>query len=1276
MSTSLKEAATPISIALSKDFVEQFSREDKPKQNKILKVLKMLRDGEHSNGLNLEKLQGIHQDLWSCRVNDKERLILQRLHDGGWYVQEISDHKYETVQTQEINPHKTLSDIDSEVSSSSDCSDVKVSPAIFLKPHFFGEFTLTQEQGEVCSAHLPILLSGGAGSGKSLVLCRRAEDLLRTFSNEDDKVLLLTVPRLVGVVSEEWKSSKAYDRRLEICCYADLFGSQVEHDKIDEWLSCDEELAIPEFIKSPEMIKQQFDVISACIDQAEYFKRDGVSVAEKQSFWALFERYKQSPQSKDSVAHDKIEEWLSGDGKRLIPSFVKSRAIIKQEFDVISACDNQADYLKLGAKQSYVASEEEKKSLWALFDRYKGSRQSKVDLRYQSFDLEKKFTAVFVDESQIYSHAQLRNIRELCTGSNFIWAFDNSQNAFGSYSPEQFIRSMFYREQIFGLELSSSFRCPKQILEIANQVKNVQHYLVGNQSKKSSSEQSKVSEEHSGSVSYIEPNDEFQVVNNLHFAVFSTPKFRAEAKQKFPNCLVLLPGQAPGLEFDTVLLWRVLEDDGFVAIEKLYADQVSSTKSRSPIRSEKVEVWPLLSNLYVAITRTKSNLVICTEQSHIQKIRRLWAAFGLTEHPSIHLAKLPQPPEFAKENRTPNIQETSARIAELRRNDISEEDISRMVGTHSQQKTESVCAGGGASTLTMFKPSQSSSHLKLFTLSECESQKVHDESIAEVPVDIKMLIRMCFKVEKPHLGRFLQKMLEKCTSPEVWENVLKLNIDGQTMESFMMEDKDRCQSLMMMIHALDDTSFVKNHKYRVLRHWFNQNDALLNQLITLMLSDFRFYDGNLRKLISDKAPSSTKNLWQHFQNIKSKVLEYRGKSGDFPLSKFPTPLVFAMITNDLEMLKVLISMGVDKDADDIWGLTPIMAAITSKKDAVLRFLVGQGANKDKANHEGQTPIMVAIASKNNTALEFLVDKGADIDKTNHKGQTSIIVAIASQNYRALEYLAHKGAELNKESLKGNTPIGFAIQINNTAMLQLLLSRGADKDKANSQGVTPILSAIHQQRLEALELLIHAGADPNKSMNDGDTPILEAIALNNPEMLKLLLDAGADKDKADQRGGTPILATLAHENTEMLKLLLDTGANKDKANHAGQTPILEAIACEHIEALKLLLDAGADKDKANHAGQTPILKAMSKQTADTLALLINARANPNESCMDGSTPLMYALRENKIEHLKLLIQAKADVTQESLGTTPLEFALAQQNKAAIELLSATAPHQKL
>lgn len=82
-------------------------------------------------------------------------------------------------------------------------------------------------------------------------------------------------------------------------------------------MSCDEQKAIPAHVRA--RIKPQFDIISTCIDQTEYFKREGVLVIEKQIFWALFERYKHSPQYKHSVAHDKIEEWLSGEGEDIFP---------------------------------------------------------------------------------------------------------------------------------------------------------------------------------------------------------------------------------------------------------------------------------------------------------------------------------------------------------------------------------------------------------------------------------------------------------------------------------------------------------------------------------------------------------------------------------------------------------------------------------------------------------------------------------------------------------------------------------------------------------------------------------------------------------------------------------------------------------------------------------------------------------------------------------------------------------------------------------------------
>jgi ankyrin repeat protein/superfamily I DNA/RNA helicase len=1303
MSSTVKES-TAITITLSKEFCQQFSCEEKTKQKQILGALEKLRDREHSNGLDLEPFEG-NQQLYSCRYNEKERLILQR-HDDGWYVQQLmDDHRHNRVQTKDINPHQTLSDFLPEVSSSADYSHVEVSPAIDDEHHFFGKFSLTVEQQAVCQARLPIILSGGAGSGKSLILCQRAEELLDIFSDEDQKVLLLTVPRLVSDVSEEWKRRPTHNSRLEICCYADLFGSHVEQEKIEEWLSCDEQKEIPVSLQA--RIKPQFDIISTCIDQTEYFKREEISEAEKQNFWTLFERYKHSPQYKHSVAHDKIEEWLSGDGRTYIPPSIKSKAIIKQEFDIISACDNQQEYLALGARQSYVELEEEKKSLWALFERYKSSRQYKVDLRYQLFDLAKKFSAVLVDESQIYSHAQLRNIRKLCSGLNFIWAFDNSQNAFGSYSPESFIRSMCRHENFFGLELSSSFRCPKQILDIANQVKEVQHFLVGNQSKQSSSEQSQVSELHLGTVSYMKPDDEFQVENNLHFAVCTPQKFLEEAKRKFPNSLVLLPGEAPGLEFETVLLWRVLEDDAFAKVEKIYRNKQQPAKNRSPVRLDNIEISPLLNNLYVAITRAKSNLVICTQESHNQKIRRLWAAFGLKE-PSIASSKLTQQSELAKENIAPNAQETKARIAELRRKGISEEQISRIFGHQSQQKNEPVCAGGGskARTLKAYKLPQSSGPQPLLELCEAYYQEEHVESIAEVPEDVKKLINLCFRTKVKDPTLLFKRILETCTSARVLEEALKLDINGSTMENFIKADKGRCQSFMMAIHQLDESFFYQDNKYIKLRHWFKQNDAQLNQLIGLMCSDFEFYNGNLSKLISKNAPPSKQNLWEAFQSIKSKLSEYRSKVGVLPqdFQELQTPLCLAIGAGYSELLLALIKIGADLEREvDNLGCTPLMIAIGLKKHHALELLLEKKADVDKVCSNGYTPLIYAIETNNIKALQLLLEKKADVDKGKNDGETPILKAIECKNLQALQLLIDAGANVHQPESNGNNPLHFAVSIKypdgikllldakadpnqlcdnmtvikravlnkNTTALELLLNVGANPNILCFNGLSPLIVAIQTNQCIDVDLLLKAGANPDLSFN-GLSPLMIAIQNSQPKIVNLLLQANADPNLLSN-GVLPIMLAIEKNQVEDLQLLQSARADLNQTDDFGDSPLMYAVKCDHPEAVQLLITGGANVNQQNSQGNTPlgIATGMACLTHHTqvLELLLQAGAAPNLSTEHGVSPLILAIQEqNKVESLELLLKARVKLDQtDDFADSPLMHAVKCDHPEAVKSL---------
>ena len=65
---------------------------------------------------------------------------------------------------------------------------------------------------------------------------------------------------------------------------------------------------------------------------------------------------------------------------------------------------------------------------------------------------------------------------------------------------------------------------------------------------------------------------------------------------------------------------------------------------------------------------------------------------------------------------------------------------------------------------------------------------------------------------------------------------------------------------------------------------------------------------------------------------------------------------------------------------------------------VVRLLIEAGADKDKANDDGTTPLYVASINGHLEVVRLLVEKGADKDKANNRGVTPLQIARRRHNY--------------------------------------------------------------------------------------------------------------------------------------------------------------------------------------------------------------------------------------------------------------------------------------
>ncbi len=135
----------------------------------------------------------------------------------------------------------------------------------------------------------------------------------------------------------------------------------------------------------------------------------------------------------------------------------------------------------------------------------------------------------------------------------------------------------------------------------------------------------------------------------------------------------------------------------------------------------------------------------------------------------------------------------------------------------------------------------------------------------------------------------------------------------------------------------------------------------------------------------------------------------RGESGAGKLSRTgATPFLLAAQTADLEMMKLLITLGADAALPNADGSTPLMAAAgfgclapdevagtEAECLAAVTWLLSLGANVNVTDKKGETAMHGAAYKSLPKMVQLLTDRGANVETWNHKnkhGWTPVMIA--------------------------------------------------------------------------------------------------------------------------------------------------------------------------------------------------------------------------------------------------------------------------------------------
>ncbi len=209
----------------------------------------------------------------------------------------------------------------------------------------------------------------------------------------------------------------------------------------------------------------------------------------------------------------------------------------------------------------------------------------------------------------------------------------------------------------------------------------------------------------------------------------------------------------------------------------------------------------------------------------------------------------------------------------------------------------------------------------------------------------------------------------------------------------------------------------------------------------------------------------------------------------------------ALIANDPDRVKFLVSKGADPNAPDLQGWTPLTSAARQRHDKAVQLLIELGADPDKPDSNGMTPLAAALMRDHVPTIKVLADKGAHLEEPGQQGYRPLALAIAESKYEAAKALMDGGADVSVASGdQGLTPLMLVAaqtspaegsiflpgSIRPTDLAKDLLAREADVDAQAKNGMTALMIAASHNSAPMIGLLMDAGADPTIKNAQGQT----------------------------------------------------------------------------------------------------------------------------------------------------------------------------------------------
>ena len=384
-----------------------------------------------------------------------------------------------------------------------------------------------------------------------------------------------------------------------------------------------------------------------------------------------------------------------------------------------------------------------------------------------------------------------------------------------------------------------------------------------------------------------------------------------------------------------------------------------------------------------------------------------------------------------------------------------------------------------------------------------------------------------------------------------------------------------------------------------------------------------------------------------------KTGKFLKKGGQYVSDKFNlkiTDLIDAVKKNDVEMVARCMNVEMDPNQQDGINRRALPMAIDNLNAQIVKLLLLGGANPNLPGKDGESAIFKAASWDDENLVRMLMAAGGDI---NHKNKNGV---------SALEEAQRKGLGNMVNVLQGFKAEQKAVRIEkDTAKHEAIKAKaGAAKERreqeAEKEKERQVAEAQKEQKDK--EDVMYTKYDvENEGLGSG---LLQAILHEDEEASLLFAQRVEDPNiiYAEQKT-TALMAAIAHKNTKVVQTLIEKGADTSMVIAGGtHSPLTMAVSMNAHKLVKYILDKNnkEDAEVLNAPDQLLSPAFLAYKDAKMIDYLLSAGADPYFGGKEGRSPVVKAIEKASVAILPVLAKNKIDLTKETEGKTPIEWAI--------------------